>query len=46
MILLYTQPQNFTAPEGLNTPGVAVSSFNLTTYVQVRPDLLDLIVVS
>lgn len=34
VILLYTQPDNFTAPDGLNTPNVGVSTFNLTDYVK------------
>lgn len=34
VILLYTQPTSFTAPEGLNTPDVGVSTFNLGEYVK------------
>ncbi|THG99729.1 hypothetical protein EW026_g2655 [Hermanssonia centrifuga] len=34
VILLYSQPSNFTAPDGLNTPGVAVSTFSLSDYVK------------
>ncbi|GJF00771.1 PEBP-like protein [Phanerochaete sordida] len=34
VILLYTQPDNFTAPDGLDTPNVGVSVFNLADYVQ------------
>lgn len=33
VILLYIQPENFTAPDGLNTPDVGVSVFNLQDYV-------------
>lgn len=33
VILLYTQPDNFTAPDGFNTPNIGVSVFNLTDYV-------------
>jgi len=33
VILLFTQPDNFTAPDGLNTPNIGVSVFNLTDYV-------------
>jgi hypothetical protein len=34
VILLYTQPSTFVAPEGLNTPNVPVSVFNLGDYVK------------
>jgi phosphatidylethanolamine-binding protein len=36
VILLYTQPATFTAPDGLNTANVGVSVFNLSDYVKVR----------
>lgn len=36
VILLYTQPATFTAPDGLNTEGVAISSFDLNGYVKVH----------
>lgn len=34
VILLYTQPDNFTAPDGLDQPNVGVSVFNLADYVK------------
>ena len=33
MILLYTQPANFTPPADLSTPNVGVSVFSLSSYV-------------
>ncbi|KAI0702328.1 phosphatidylethanolamine-binding protein [Cytidiella melzeri] len=33
-ILLFSQPDNFTAPDDLNTPNVGVSVFNLEDYVK------------
>lgn len=39
VILLYTQPSNFSAPSGLDTPNVGVSVFNLGDYVQVSHSL-------
>lgn len=35
-ILLYTQPQTFVAPDGLNVPDVGVDVFVLSDYVKVR----------
>ena len=34
VILLYTQPDDFTAPDGYDTPNMGVSVFNLTEYAQ------------
>ncbi|KAM0749459.1 PEBP-like protein [Meredithblackwellia eburnea MCA 4105] len=33
-VLAFLQPSNFTAPAGLNTPGVAISRFNPIEYIQ------------
>ena len=37
VILLFAQPESFTPPSNLSTPGVPVSVFNLDDYVQARP---------
>jgi hypothetical protein len=34
VIMLYTQPTSFVAPEGMNTPNIGVSVFNLGDYVK------------
>lgn len=34
VILLYSQPSDFQAPDGLNTPNIGVSTFNFPSYVQ------------
>ncbi|CAL1703726.1 unnamed protein product [Somion occarium] len=34
VVLLYSQPSTFTAPEGLNAPGAAVEKYNFDDYVK------------